>query len=95
MTLRAIVVGGDGRSGWSPTAGWCRARTGTRPARCECGSAALAAHFAGWDPVIGSVIAAAGAPGGSGFRWGMYDRAPLPRWGLGWLTLLGDAAHPS
>jgi len=33
-------------------------------------------------------------PGGSGFQWGMYDRAPLPRWSSGRLTLLGDAAHP-
>jgi salicylate hydroxylase len=56
--------------------------------------AALAAQFAGWDPVIGEVIAAISAPGGSGFRWGMYDRAPLPRWSRGRLTLLGDAAHP-
>lgn len=56
--------------------------------------AALAAHFAGWDPVIGQVIAAISGPGGTGFRWGMYDRAPLPRWSRGRLTLLGDAAHP-
>ncbi len=56
--------------------------------------AALAAHFAGWDPVIGQVIAAIDGPGGSGFQWGMYDRAPLPRWSSGRLTLLGDAAHP-
>jgi 2-polyprenyl-6-methoxyphenol hydroxylase-like FAD-dependent oxidoreductase len=56
--------------------------------------AALAAHFAGWDPVIGKVIAAISGPGGSGFQWGMYDRAPLPRWSSGRLTLLGDAAHP-
>jgi salicylate hydroxylase len=56
--------------------------------------AALAAHFAGWDPVIGEVIAAISGPGGSGFRWAMYDRAPLPRWSRGRLTLLGDAAHP-
>ena len=56
--------------------------------------AALAAHFAGWDPVIGQVIAAISEPGGSGFQWGMYDRAPLPRWSSGRLTLLGDAAHP-
>jgi salicylate hydroxylase len=56
--------------------------------------AALAAHFAGWDPVIGQVIAAISGPGGSGFRWGMYDREPLPRWSSGRLTLLGDAAHP-
>jgi salicylate hydroxylase len=57
--------------------------------------AALAAHFAGWDPAIGEVIAEIQqAPGGSGFQWGMYDRAPLPRWSTGRLTLLGDAAHP-
>ena len=56
--------------------------------------AALAAHFAGWDPVIGQVIAATSGPGGSGFQWGMYDRVPLPRWSSGRLTLLGDAAHP-
>src|SRR5215467_7133059 len=56
--------------------------------------AALAAHFAGWDPVIGRIIAAISGPGGSGFQWGMYDRAPLPRWSSGRLTLLGDAAHP-
>ena len=56
--------------------------------------AALARHFAGWDPVIGEVIAAVSKPGGSGFQWGMYDRAPLPRWSSGRLTLLGDAAHP-
>jgi salicylate hydroxylase len=56
--------------------------------------AALAAHFAGWDPVIGEVVAAISRPGGSGFQWGLYDRAPLPRWSDRRLTLLGDAAHP-
>jgi salicylate hydroxylase len=56
--------------------------------------ATLAAHFAGWDPLIGQVIAAISGPGGSGFQWGMYDRAPLARWIKGRLTLLGDAAHP-
>jgi salicylate hydroxylase len=56
--------------------------------------AALAAHFAGWDPVVGQVIDAISGPGGSGFQWGMYDRLPLPRWSSGRLTLLGDAAHP-
>jgi salicylate hydroxylase len=56
--------------------------------------AALAAHFAGWDPAVGQIIAAISGPGGTGFRWAMYDRAPLPRWSSGRLTLLGDAAHP-
>ncbi len=27
------------------------------------------------------------------FRWGLYDRDPLPRWTDGRLTLLGDEAH--
>lgn len=53
--------------------------------------AALAAGFGGWDPVIGRII---DSIGGTGFRWGLYDRAPLPRWSRGRLTLLGDAAHP-
>src|SRR3984885_14084911 len=56
--------------------------------------AALAAHFTGWDPIIGEIIAAITGPGGSGFQWGMYDRVPLPRWSSGRLTLLGDAAPP-
>jgi salicylate hydroxylase len=53
--------------------------------------AALAAEFAGWDPIIAAVIDEIGA---TGFRWGLYDRTPLPRWTRGRLTLLGDAAHP-
>jgi salicylate hydroxylase len=28
------------------------------------------------------------------FRWGIYDRDPLPQWTKGRVTLLGDAAHP-
>ena len=56
--------------------------------------AALATHFEGWDSLIGEIIAAISGPGGSGFRWGLYDRAPLTRWSDGSLTLLGDAAHP-
>jgi len=55
---------------------------------------ALAAHFEGWDPLIGEIIAAVDGPGGSGFQWGLYGRAPLARWSDGHLTLLGDAAHP-
>src|SRR6202042_3149511 len=55
--------------------------------------AALATYFAGWDPVIGEVIAAIDGPGGSGFQWGMYDRAPLPHWRSGGPTVVGDAAH--
>ena len=28
------------------------------------------------------------------FVWGLFDRAPLPRWSVGRVTLLGDACHP-
>ncbi len=29
------------------------------------------------------------------FKWGIYDRDPLPQWSAGRVTLLGDAAHPT
>jgi salicylate hydroxylase len=28
-------------------------------------------------------------------KWALYDTAPLPYWGRGPVTLLGDAAHPA
>jgi salicylate hydroxylase len=28
------------------------------------------------------------------FKWGVFDRDPLPRWTIGRVSLLGDAAHP-
>jgi salicylate hydroxylase len=53
-------------------------------------SAALAREFAGWDPMVEAILAEARHT----FRWGLYDREPLPKWTSGRLTLLGDAAHP-
>lgn len=51
---------------------------------------ALSAEYAGWhDPVQETIGALDHA-----FRWGIYDRAPLPYWSRGRITLLGDAAHP-
>jgi salicylate hydroxylase len=50
----------------------------------------LAAEFAGWDPRVEGLLAQVEHT----FRWGLYDREPLPTWTRGRLTLLGDAAHP-
>ena len=51
--------------------------------------AALAAEFSGWDARLGELLSQVETT----FRWGLYDRDPLPRWTHGRLTLLGDAAH--
>jgi salicylate hydroxylase len=51
---------------------------------------ALAAEYAGWDDPVLDTIGALDRT----FRWGIYDRAPLPYWSTGRMTLLGDAAHP-
>jgi 2-polyprenyl-6-methoxyphenol hydroxylase-like FAD-dependent oxidoreductase len=48
------------------------------------------AEFADWDQRVVDLIRAGGTPG----RWALLDRAPLPRWSEGAVTLLGDAAHP-
>jgi salicylate hydroxylase len=50
----------------------------------------LRAEFAGWDPQLTSLLAAADRTG----RWALLDRDPLPRWTDGPLALTGDAAHP-
>src|SRR5579862_9274857 len=51
---------------------------------------ALAAEYAGWDNPVRDTINALEET----FRWGIYDRAPLPRWSTERITLMGDAAHP-
>lgn len=54
--------------------------------------ATLLARFAGWHAPIAEVIAATDEA--AILRNDIYDRDPLPRWGRGRVTLLGDAAHP-
>ena len=43
-----------------------------------------------WHPQVRAIIGAADET----FIWAMFDRAPLPRWSVGRVTLLGDACHP-
>jgi salicylate hydroxylase len=50
---------------------------------------ALAA-FAGWHDQVLSIIGAADET----YKWGLFDRNPLPRWSVGRVTLLGDSCHP-
>jgi salicylate hydroxylase len=50
---------------------------------------ALAA-FAGWHPQVRTIIGATDET----YKWALFDRAPLPRWSAGRVTLLGDACHP-
>lgn len=50
----------------------------------------LAADFAGWHPMVGTLIGAATEV----YRWALYDHDPLPGWQRGAITLLGDACHP-
>ncbi|MFG1371704.1 FAD-dependent monooxygenase [Xanthobacter oligotrophicus] len=52
-------------------------------------SAAVHAAFASWTGEVRKLLESA-----SHFLcWGLYDIDPLPRWGSGRVTLLGDAAH--
>jgi salicylate hydroxylase len=50
----------------------------------------LRAAFAGWHPTVRGVVEALDRP----LKWAVLDRDPLPRWGSGAVTLLGDACHP-
>jgi salicylate hydroxylase len=50
----------------------------------------LRAEFEGWDPQLTKLIDAAERTG----RWALLDRAPLPAWTNGPMTVAGDAAHP-
>jgi salicylate hydroxylase len=50
----------------------------------------LRAAFADWAPELRALFAEVE----EAFIWGLFDRAPLPRWSVGRVTLLGDACHP-
>jgi len=49
-------------------------------------------EFDGWHTHVRALLAA--TPPELCYKWALYDREPLPRWSVGPVTLLGDAAHP-
>ena len=56
----------------------------------ECPRAEVLDRYAGWHESLLRLFAA----GQTWYKWALYDREPIPRWTLGRVTLLGDAAHP-
>lgn len=54
---------------------------------------ALLSEFRDFEPAARSILMA--TPPNQCFKWGIFDRDPLPTWTTGRVTLLGDAAHPA
>ncbi|MFM0095833.1 FAD-dependent monooxygenase [Paraburkholderia nemoris] len=52
----------------------------------------LLAAFEGWHSDIVSLFRMTDSA--TTFKWGLFDRDPMPQWSKGAFTLLGDAAHP-
>jgi salicylate hydroxylase len=50
----------------------------------------LLSAFTGWHPNLLSLFERAD----SVYKWGLFDRDPMPGWSHGRATLMGDAAHP-
>ena len=64
--------------------------TWTRESWNERGEVADALRlFEGWHSQVRTIIAAVDET----FKWGLFDREPLPRWSVGRITLLGDSCH--
>ncbi len=55
--------------------------------------AELVADFAGWGDEIQQLIN--NVDPNNLYRWALHDRDPMPQWGKGRVSLLGDACHPT
>ena len=53
----------------------------------------LQADFAGWHGTIQTLIEHMDPQ--ACYKWALFDRSPMPQWGRGRVTLLGDACHPT
>ena len=51
----------------------------------------LVTAFAGWNPALVELLSGVGRV----YKWGIFDRDPIPQWTRDRITLLGDAAHPT
>ena len=65
--------------------------TWTREQWSDRGSISDAAKkYEGWHPQLATILTAVEET----FKWGLFDRNPLPEWTRGRVALLGDACHP-
>jgi salicylate hydroxylase len=55
--------------------------------------AELQQDFSGWHDDLQHLISQIDET--ALFKWALFDREPMPRWGQGCMTLLGDACHPT
>lgn len=55
--------------------------------------AELKEDFSGWNDTIQTLLDNADKE--ALFKWGLFDRAPMEKWGRGRVSLLGDACHPT
>lgn len=69
----------------SETKAWVEESWNAPSSRAE-----MMASFAGWHPNLLKLFSQVGDV----YRWGLFDRDPMPGWSKGAVTLLGDAAHP-
>ncbi|WP_435881206.1 FAD-dependent monooxygenase [Streptomyces bobili] len=66
-----------------------RAEAGQESWTASAGPGEQVREFEGWDPRVRTLLGQAGQV----FRHGLSTRAPLTRWNVGRVTLLGDSAH--
>ena len=69
----------------SETADWVEESWNAPSSREE-----LLAGYPGWNDKLIRLFSQASTV----FKWGLFDRDPMPAWSVGRTTLLGDAAHP-
>jgi salicylate hydroxylase len=80
--INIVAIAADAPPNQDANQGWSAAATGDD----------VMARFSGrsWHPQARDLLALPA----QWLKWPLYDLTPLPQWGRGPVTLLGDAAHP-